>query len=101
VIASCDAFNINASWLRALLWEAESGARCAVAQDSEGTVHPLCGIYRSECRPIVTAALSEGRLRMMDLLKELDARLVKVDGVLLNLNTPEQYHEIVDEHSRR
>jgi molybdopterin-guanine dinucleotide biosynthesis protein A len=101
VVTSCDLFNVKPEWLRALLWEAERGARCAAVQDGNGDLQPLCAVYRSACRPVVSRALSEGRLRMRDLLKELEASPVKVDGAVLNLNTPEEYHEILNDDSRR
>ncbi len=96
LVLSCDTFNVNTRWLQALLDEAKSGARCAVAQDVSGQWQPLCAVYRSECRSIVTNALSGGRLRMMDLLRELSAKPVPVDGLVMNLNTPEQFEEMVN-----
>lgn len=91
VVTSCDVINLKQEWLRALLWEAARGPRCVVVEDAAGKVQPLCGVYRSECRETVTRSVSEGRLRMMDLLKELGARTVKIDEVVSNLNTPEEY----------
>ncbi len=93
VVVSCDVWNIREEWLRVLLAEAQVGARCVVAEDEQGKVQPLCGVYRSECLPIVTEALAAGRLRMMDLLNELGARRVKLDGAVMNVNTPEEYSE--------
>ena len=94
VVVSCDVWNIQVEWLRMLLAEAQGGgARCVVAEDEQGKVQPLCGVYRSECRPIVAEALAAGRLRMMDLLTELGAQRVKLDGAVINVNTPEEYSE--------
>ena len=101
VVTSCDLFNVSAEWLRALLWEAERGARCAAVQDLNGDLQPLCAVYGSACRPVVSRALSEGRLRMRDLLKELEASPVKVEGAVLNLNTPDEYRGILNDDSRR
>jgi len=91
VVVSCDIVNIRAEWLRALLAKA---ALCAVAQDAAGNVQPLCGVYHRECRAIVSKALAEGRLRAMDLLRELNAVPVLVPEVVLNVNTPEEYGRI-------
>jgi molybdopterin-guanine dinucleotide biosynthesis protein A len=97
VIASCDAYNLDAAWLRALLAESRrSGALCTVARDSSGKLQPLCAVYRKECRPLVSSALSAGRLRVMDLLKELGAVAVTIPGTVLNLNTPEEYQELLN-----
>jgi molybdopterin-guanine dinucleotide biosynthesis protein A len=93
LVVSCDVWNIQEKWLRMLLAEAQGGARCVVAEDEQGKVQPLCGVYRSECRAIVAGALRAGRLRMMDLLAELGAQRVKLDGAVMNVNTPEEYSE--------
>lgn len=100
VVTGCDVFNLKPEWLRALILESERGARCAMAEDANGNIQPLCAVYRSECGPIVSRAISQGRLRMMDLVQELGARPVKVNAAVLNLNTPEEYRKIENEHSR-
>lgn len=91
VIVSCDIFNLQAEWLRALL---RTEQMCAVAQDSAGNLQPLCGVYHRECRAIVSKAVSEGRLRAMDLLGELNAITVLLPETILNVNTPEEYGRI-------
>jgi molybdopterin-guanine dinucleotide biosynthesis protein A len=101
IVVSCDALNVRAEWLRAMLAEAELGGQCVVAEDHFGKSQPLCGIYRSCCLPVVRKALLERRLRMMDLLTELGARTVKINGVMLNLNTPEEYDEIANADRRK
>ena len=83
--------NLKPEWLQQLLTEAERGSSCVVVQDASRNVQPLCGVYRSNCRGIVTRALSEGRLRMMDLLQELGASKVTIEEALLNVNTPGDY----------
>jgi molybdopterin-guanine dinucleotide biosynthesis protein A len=97
MVVSCDLYPLRTEWLRALLWEAEQGARCVVIQDTDGKIQPLCGVYGRECGPVVKRAMAEGRLRMMDLLDELNAARVKIDGVVKNVNTPTEYEEIIDE----
>lgn len=101
VVVSCDGFNLKTVWLRALVAAAEGGARCVVAEDASGNVQPLCAVYRKECRSVVSRALGDGRLRMMDLLRELNAQRVRVDGVVLNVNTPEEYDEIANADRRK
>lgn len=92
ILAACDFVNIQRAWLSDLLLTSkQAGGRCAALEDSAGKVQPLCAVYRSESRNIVACALKERRLRMMDLLAELGAQPVKVDGLALNLNTPEDY----------
>jgi molybdopterin-guanine dinucleotide biosynthesis protein A len=101
LVVGCDALNIEPAWLRALLAEAELGRRCVVAEDQSGKRQPLCAVYRSDCLPVVRAALSERRLRMMDLLAELAPRTVKIEGVVSNLNTREEYNGMVHADRRK
>lgn len=96
LVLSCDTFIPNPQWLQSLLDAAERGPLCAVAQDISGQLQPLCAVYRSGCRKVVSIALQQRRLRMLDLLQELQAHPVPVSGLLANLNTPEQYNEIVN-----
>jgi molybdopterin-guanine dinucleotide biosynthesis protein A len=98
VVVSCDVLNIQAEWLQALLTQASAAnaPNCVVAEDAAGNVQPLCAVYRRACAPAVSRALSDGRLRMMDLLHELAARRVKLDEVVMNVNTPKDYKEIAN-----
>jgi molybdopterin-guanine dinucleotide biosynthesis protein A len=97
LVTGCDALNISADWLRALLETAErSGALCVVAQDKTGNLEPLCAVYRRECGTIVSRAITEKRLRALDLLEELGAVPVPISGMLANLNTPTEYDELIN-----
>ena len=97
LVTSCDALNISADWLRALLETADrSGALCVVAQDRTGNLEPLCAAYRRECVTIVSRAITEKRLRALDLLKELDAVALPISGMLANLNTRTEYDELIN-----
>lgn len=87
VVAGCDVANIKVEWLRTLIREAPDGVHCAVVEDAASRLQPLCGVYRSDCLPVVRRALEERRLRMMDLLTELGAKLVRVDELVVNLNS--------------
>ena len=92
LIAACDMPGIEAMWLRRLVREAgESGALCTMIRDVEGRVHPLCGVYRSECLPAVRRALDERRLRLQDVTEELRAAILDIGSPLINLNTPQEW----------
>jgi molybdopterin-guanine dinucleotide biosynthesis protein A len=94
VIVGCDMPGIPASALAHLLAVSQqSGALCTMALDSGNRRHPLCAVYRRACLPFVRAALDAGRLRLLDLVEELKAVEVRVDLVLENLNTPEEFAE--------
>lgn len=92
IVTSCDMPGIRPSDLTRLLNVCrETQSLCTVARDADGRTHPLCAVYRSDCLPFVTAALDAGRLRLLDLLKEMKAVEVPIDSILLNLNTPEEW----------
>ena len=92
LIAACDLPGIEADWLRRLLRAAEqTAAFCTMARDSEGVMHPLCGVYRSECLRAVRRALDEHRFRLQDVTRELQAAVVEIESPLMNLNTPQDW----------
>ena len=92
IVTSCDMPGIRPSDLTRLLTVCRATqSLCTVARDADGRTHPLCAVYRGDCLPFVTAALDAGRLRLLDLLQELNAVEVPIDSVLLNLNTPEEW----------
>jgi molybdopterin-guanine dinucleotide biosynthesis protein A len=62
-----------------------------LAADASGRKHPLCAVYQRDALRFVRAALDAGRLRLLDLVEELKAVEVRIDSVLSNLNTPEQW----------
>ena len=92
LVTGCDMPDLRASDLTRLLAEAESNtALCTLARDRRDRSHPLCAVYRREALPVVRAALDAGRLRLLALVEELRAVEVRIDSVLSNLNTPEQW----------
>ncbi len=92
VITGCDMPGLQAPWLRVLLETAsESGSLCVVAKDPAGRLHPLCAVYRSGCLPFIQRALDVGHLRLLDLIRNLQAGTVEIDGIVDNVNTPEQW----------
>jgi molybdopterin-guanine dinucleotide biosynthesis protein A len=92
LIVACDMPGIETEWLRKLLRQAEqSGAFCSVLRDGGGIVHPLCGVYRTECLPEVRRALDEGCLKVHDLVHDLRGEFLDVKGPAPNVNTPEDW----------
>lgn len=84
---ACDMPDVLSSHLQALL--AVTSSDCVVTEDEAGRIHPLCAVYRTACLPSVTAALDEGRLKLLDLVRELRPAVVRYPGVLHNINTVE------------
>lgn len=92
LITACDMPGLQTAWLRLLLTAAaESGARCTLLLDSNGGKHPLCAVYRSDCLRHVQQALQEGRLKLMELVTQLDALCIPVPHPVPNVNTPEEW----------
>ena len=92
LIAACDMPGLPLTWLKLLLEiAAQSDALCTHLVDSNGVMHPLCAVYRSDCLPMVQNALEEKRLRLTDLLTSLNARSVVVPSPVWNVNTPEEW----------
>lgn len=70
------------------------GAEALVCAEAGGRVHPLCGIYAKTVLPVLERRLRQGRLRVLELLEELEwARFPVREGEpeLMNVNTPEAY----------
>jgi molybdenum cofactor guanylyltransferase len=92
LVTSCDMPDLNATDLARLLAAAsQTQALCTLARDADGRCHPLCAVYRHDALPFVRDALDAGRLRLFDLVEELKAEEVRIDSVLHNLNTPEEW----------
>lgn len=92
LIVACDMPGLEIAWLRAIIETAEHRqARCVVAHDSDGRVHPLCAVYKSSCFPDVRRAIDEQRLKMMDLIGELQADFFEIPCPVRNVNRPEDW----------
>lgn len=70
----------------------------------DGRKHVLCGIYRKEAGKEIGNYLSHGGRRVTAALEKLRIRYVPVDDltngekILMNLNTPKEYQELVGEY---
>lgn len=88
LIIACDMPDVKREWLGCLLSAARETPRLAViSRDNSGHVHPLCAVYKSGALAIVQHALDSGRLKLMDLIEELEADEVQIPGTIYNLNT--------------
>jgi molybdopterin-guanine dinucleotide biosynthesis protein A len=92
LIAGCDMPRLEIGSLRELVAQARSsGALCVVARDADCRTHPLCAVYKSACLPVVSRAIDERRLKLMDLIAELKPEYVFIKHSLPNLNHPEDW----------
>ena len=56
---------------------------------------PLPGAYRRSALPSLERALADGRLKLRDVLAELDVATVELDeSVLINVNTPDDVRRL-------
>jgi molybdopterin-guanine dinucleotide biosynthesis protein A len=88
--------NLAPEVLRTLLDRAEtSSANCVLASNEGGEAEPLCAVYHRRCLPAVKQAISDKRLKMKDLAKEIGAEIVPIPGAALaNVNTPADWNAL-------
>jgi molybdopterin-guanine dinucleotide biosynthesis protein A len=92
LIVACDMPNIQVEWLQNLVAKAiELDSDCVVCKDSRGSIHPLCGVWKQTCLPRVSSALARRRLRLRDLVEELNAVYLPVGELIHNVNTPDEW----------
>jgi molybdopterin-guanine dinucleotide biosynthesis protein A len=99
LVVACDMPEVTADALRVLLdRDARPGCGAVLATGASGEPEPLCGVYHRRCLPVLARAIREKRLKMRDLVPELDAELRKLDpGVLANVNTPADWAAFEEE----
>jgi len=101
LIVACDMPRLDSALLKQLLRDAEEHeAMCTVTRDAGGAIHPLCAVYRTSCAPVVWKALDTGRLRLMDVIRELAASIFEAEIILPNVNTPSEWEECQTTHTR-
>ena len=92
LIVGCDMPDISDPVLRCLLEKAgQTQASCVAARDSTGQIHPLCAVYHSRCLSVIKRSLDEGNLKLMNVLKDLQAEYIAVPIRLGNINTPKDW----------
>jgi molybdopterin-guanine dinucleotide biosynthesis protein A len=95
LIAGCDMPAITCDILLDLLGRAAAvSADCVAAAGPDGEPEPLCAVYHRRCLPAVARSIRDNRLKMRQLLAELDTRLMPVDpAAVANVNTPAEWAE--------
>jgi len=93
LVVACDMPMLAASNLRMLVERArESQAQCVAASGPVGELEPLCAVYHRRCLAALDRALRDKRLKMKDLLSELQPEPVAFPpAALANVNTPEDW----------
>jgi molybdenum cofactor guanylyltransferase len=72
------------------LYEMRTGAQCVVAREPGGRSHPLFGWYHRDVADKILSQLDQNQRRVTALLDAIETRYYPLEnGVLINLNTPE------------
>ncbi len=99
LVLACDMPDVSAEHLTHLLRTAQqTDAKCVVTQDEAGRIHPLCAVYHAVCLPSISRALDERRLKLLDLVSELDAEAVSTRSPIRNINTAEEWEALHAAH---
>ena len=70
----------------------------AVVSTTPDGTHPLCAVYRKRCLPIFETHLASGDYRIRFALQDLRVRYADVGDMapmLQNINTPQEYHDLL------
>ena len=97
---SCDLPNFTTELAQLLLNRFPPGAGAMACRDSNGQVHPLCGIYTKSVLPVLEEHLRDGDRRMMSFLKDVRCIYLDTGGLIpdrcfFNMNTPETYQALL------
>lgn len=91
LVLSCDIPFIHEGVLEFLL-DSCTGYDVTVAQ-SEGKIHPLVGIYRKSCLPVIQNHLDVKKFKVTGIFEHLKVRELEMDDFLpenfRNINTPD------------
>lgn len=96
MILPCDMPYIRSEMMNALL--AAYNGEDVLAVECDGHYHPLVAVYSSRMKPMIRAALEQGRFGVMRLLSEVQVRWIdgmklvsEIEGsvqVFINVNSP-------------
>jgi molybdopterin-guanine dinucleotide biosynthesis protein A len=97
-VLACDMPYVSEAFVAYLLGLSDESD--AVVPRTEGGYHPLCAVYARACLEPIARRLSEGRLKVIDVLDDVKARVVDPEEIvrfgdphrlLANVNTPAEY----------
>ena len=97
---SCDMPFLQISLVNELCEYLKDGIDAVIAVTTDGRKHPLCGVYRKSVLPILEEQILSDNNRMMAALDKMNVEYVCLDSKnsqqLKNINTPEDYNDVVD-----
>lgn len=96
LVCACDMPFFTAETAAVLASRAKTCSAPAIAfRDSTGRLHPLCGVYRKTCLPILQESISQGQYRAVEAFFRLGGSELPLsdtglpENTLVNLNSPE------------
>lgn len=103
LVLSCDMPLVNHLLLGRLL-DKMTTALDVVCFEVDNRKIPLAGLYSSACATLFEAELRSGERKLLKALDKLRVKTIvpgtKIEGLLKNVNTVEQYKELNYEHNR-
>ncbi|HEX6047452.1 MAG TPA: molybdenum cofactor guanylyltransferase [Pyrinomonadaceae bacterium] len=104
IVVACDLPLVTAElfeWLASLRDEHDA----VVPMQPDGRPQPLAALYRTDpCRRVATELIEAGRRRPLDLLENVKtrwvefaeiAKLTQAERFFVNINTPEDYYDVI------
>lgn len=94
-VISCDCPNITSTIVRRLCAHLEEEYDAIIAKDEKDRIHPLCGVYRKQCKNIFEKQILEDNNRLMLALDQMKVKYILVESkYLINVNTPQEYKKL-------
>lgn len=96
VVAPCDAPYYDGRLAQFLAAQYDGLRDAWVLLDCEGRMQPLCGMYSRKCLPVLDEHLRAGKLRMKQMLEQMDICRLELpeeigNRVFVNINTPQEF----------
>jgi len=92
LIVAVDLPMLETGFLRELLREAKTAGRSLAPMHADGGLEPLCGVYHAGDLGRIRDFFAAGGRKVKDALREIQVATIPAPpGVLLNVNTPEQW----------
>ena len=97
LVVSCDLPYVNRGFLSSLIECAQATSGCVVPQTAGGQRHPLCAVFAPGAGHALRLAAGNGVRRVLDAVDFIHGvtYLPCEPEPLLNVNTPEEWHQAV------
>lgn len=98
LIASCDVPNIQSQLYRSML--ERIGKADAIVIQHDGRLHPLIGIYKNSCYPIILKLLEARQFKVRNLVEQLVIEIYELPKALpfSNINRLHQLKDTENDH---